>query len=257
MRFSKRKYPLLFQKFKEYTVSTGYVNSLSEALNITKEKALEMSFSSKTMNDLKSRFIRCVQSNSVYYVSNTFIQDAIESSSAFTDKSGHYSGKYIDEIIEHPPICFFDKQGLIFLGEKNGVYVFSGKYLVATIAFLDQRATVVYCKDAFQEKDDNKSLLSSYLNIVLFKKYAKLKEKVLPPKKKIKSFHCKYKSDLPFSVGLLNENWYTESVQAHPFMVRGHWRWQACGERWSKRELTWVNPHQRRKDSKGPYKEKN
>lgn len=27
------------------------------------------------------------------------------------------------------------------------------------------------------------------------------------------------------------------------FEVRGHWRWQACGEKHSKRKLLWINPH--------------
>lgn len=32
------------------------------------------------------------------------------------------------------------------------------------------------------------------------------------------------------------------------FVVRGHWRWQACGERHTQRRLIWINPHQKGKE---------
>jgi len=88
-----------------------------------------------------------------------------------------------------------------------------------------------------------------------FAKIAELKAKQLPPKGKLKDFHCRYKSDLNIPINLLTENWYTESCQNHPFVVRGHWRMQACGEGLSERKLIYVNPFMKKGYTKGTYKD--
>ena len=99
------------------------------------------------------------------------------------------------------------------------------------------------------------SLLVLPINIYSFKHFAELKAKQLPPKGKLKDFHCRYKSDLNIPINLLTENWYTESCQNHPFVVRGHWRMQACGEGLSERKLIYVNPFMKKGYTKGTYKD--
>jgi hypothetical protein len=90
--------------------------------------------------------------------------------------------------------------------------------------------------------------------IGLFKEFATIKEKDIRPNGKIKEFNCRYKSDFDFPIGLLTENWYTESCRNHPFVVRGHWRWQPHGERSMQRKLIWIDPFTKDGYTKGAYK---
>ena len=34
-----------------------------------------------------------------------------------------------------------------------------------------------------------------------------------------------------------------DPLYSHRWVVRGHWRWQACGKGRKDRRLTWISPH--------------
>ena len=108
-----------------------------------------------------------------------------------------------------------------------------------------------------RETEDYKkgiSFLPMYLDAFL--KYAPKETKFLPPKKKIKLFHCKYKNELPFNIGLLDLNYYTESIQSNPFAVRGHWKMQPYGPNRMYRRLKWIDLYWKKSYTKGAYMEK-
>lgn len=90
--------------------------------------------------------------------------------------------------------------------------------------------------------------------VVLFKEFAEVKAKYLPPKKKVKNHHGRYKNDLPFSISICDLNWYTESLQCHPFVVRWHWRAQRYGKGLKKVKLIKIDEFIKRGYKKGAYK---
>jgi len=91
------------------------------------------------------------------------------------------------------------------------------------------------------------------LAILAFSELAEIKAEVLLPNKITKQFHCKYKNDLPFEVKNFSVNWFKESIQGHPFTVRGHWRMQVCGKGRSNRILKWIDPFVKNGYNKGAY----
>ena len=76
----------------------------------------------------------------------------------------------------------------------------------------------------------------------MFKTYAEVETKVLPPKSKIRDIACNYKNDTKLELNYLDSKWFTTLVQSEGFNVRGHFRLQPKkreGE-WTK-ELIWIS----------------
>ena len=99
-------------------------------------------------------------------------------------------------------------------------------------------------------------VISMMTGCLLFKKYAEIKTKELPPKTKTKQGRQKYTNDIGYRVTLLTENWYTRSIHGHPIVVAGHWKMVAHGPGRSKRRLTHIGTYKRKGYRKGAYKEK-
>lgn len=199
--------------------------------------------------------------NNTCYVSKTYIKDCVDNLPKL--------GEYINQVKGLPfsfifgDMHIFGSAGESVIGVLRGYFAFNIKAKGVGIkndSFFWEEARGNKCP-SFEISFDNSGanwqsyFLFNSISILLFKHFAELKAKQLPPKGKLKDFHCRYKSDLNIPINLLTENWYTESCQNHPFVVRGHWRMQACGEGLSERRLIYVNPFMKKGYTKGTYKD--
>lgn len=76
----------------------------------------------------------------------------------------------------------------------------------------------------------------------MFKTYAEVETKILPPNSKIKDIKCKYVNDTKFQLTYLDSKWFTNLVKSDGFNVRGHFRLQPKKKdgKWTK-ELIWID----------------
>jgi hypothetical protein len=75
----------------------------------------------------------------------------------------------------------------------------------------------------------------------MFKTYAQVETKIIPPNSKVKDIDCKYVNDTKLQLTYLDSKWFTDLVKSDGFNVRGHFRLQPKKEngRWTK-ELIWI-----------------
>jgi hypothetical protein len=83
--------------------------------------------------------------------------------------------------------------------------------------------------------------ITRIINIELFKKYAKVETKFLPPNSKTKDVNCKYVNDTKLNLTSLDSKWFTNLIKSDAFKVRGHFRLQPKKKdgQWTK-ELIWI-----------------
>jgi hypothetical protein len=76
----------------------------------------------------------------------------------------------------------------------------------------------------------------------MFKNYAEVETKIMPPKARIKGVDCKYINDTRFELTYLDSKWFTNLVKSDGFNVRGHFRLQPMKKdgKWTK-ELIWIS----------------
>lgn len=201
------------------------------------------------------------------YVSRPFANAALDNHKKFNEEltvRGLITNQWARELTGERFILLLDGGG-IFYGEFGyELYFIQGDNALVEIkirvegdeVYLDHRIDPGLRRATYQayKMPDNGSAYYAWVkSILLFKKYAEIKEKELPPNGKVKEFNCRYKSDFDFKIGLLTESWYTESCQTHPFLVRSHWRWQPCGEKSMERKLIWIDTFMKQGYRKGPY----
>ena len=88
-------------------------------------------------------------------------------------------------------------------------------------------------------------ILYSYQLAVYFINNCEVETKVLTPNTKHRADGVKYFNESRSNITILDCRWFTELIREAPFHVNGHLRWQACGEKFSKRKLTWVSEYQK------------
>lgn len=77
--------------------------------------------------------------------------------------------------------------------------------------------------------------------IDMFKRYAEVETKILPPKTKDNTIGCQYNNGTKLPITFLDSKWFTTLIKSDSFKVRGHFRLQAHGEGMKQRKLIWVN----------------
>lgn len=80
----------------------------------------------------------------------------------------------------------------------------------------------------------------------MFKSYAEVETKIIPPNSKVKSGYSKYVNDTDLKLTYLDSKWFTNLIKSDSFNVRGHFRLQpkkVNGE-WTK-ELIWISEFQK------------
>tara|TARA_R110000868_G_scaffold170281_1_gene405512 strand:+ start:323 stop:1096 length:774 start_codon:yes stop_codon:yes gene_type:complete len=78
--------------------------------------------------------------------------------------------------------------------------------------------------------------------MLLFKKFAQVEIKELPPNKRVKDINYKYINETDLHITHLTSAWFTTLVKSDAFKVRGHFRLQPKKKdgKWT-RELIWIN----------------
>ena len=243
MRFNSKKYPLLTsENWFNYTMPDEIFPDLKNHTRMD----FELKFRKMLDSVLDILFRR--SGTKFGYVSQKFFDDAIFNQEKTLDFEFDEEIKYTHYklIIEGQLfIGYYPVWGALF--EGNQLLSFCQKVEGSKCSYMEITIPTNNNKPAWEW-----CILIPRI-ILLFKKYAPHKTKILPPKGKIKEFHCRYKSDLNIELDLFTENWYTESLQLHEYKVRKHLRWQRVGVGRKKRRLTWVKPHIRRKYKKGAY----
>lgn len=75
----------------------------------------------------------------------------------------------------------------------------------------------------------------------MFKTYAEVETKIIPPNSKIVDIKCKYVNDTRLPIAFLDSKWFTTLVKSDAFTVSGHFRLQPYGEGMKQRKLIWIN----------------
>jgi len=204
------------------------------------------------------------------YVSGAFFDVAAKEQRKFTEGEtlGDALNDYYSAIIHGLPFILLIKDGVMFSGifGKVADYWHRGRWAMRiTWEVIDDISVGEigdYClKGQKDEKfigDDSVSFFAILKYLLCFKHYSETQYKELAPNGKIKDDDAqktRYKSDFPFKIGLLTENWYTVSAQSNPFMVRRHLRMQPYGPGRSERKAIWIDAFWKDGYTKGAYKD--
>lgn len=236
-RISKRKYPFLFDCLERQLPFEGYRHDDDHR---TSELVLKIQSITKRS---------WTESKNIIYASQNFIHDAalnLEKLKGYAINKGIY---HVLQAGGHH--CIVDVQSFHFAE----IITFEGKSVIGGCNFEYDKWKMTNEIKNIEFADNYWTLKAiSPIAVLLFKQYATLKTKTLPPKGKIKEFHCNYKNDTQVPIDLCDINWYTRSQHDHPIVVRGHWKAQACGKGFKDRKLIYIDPYTKNKYHKGPYK---
>jgi hypothetical protein len=107
---------------------------------------------------------------------------------------------------------------------------------------LENLVNMIVLYNLSDNKNSTETLKSNIFNA---ERYRELKnKKKLKSKLKTTSVIKKISLSPPLSKGEWRSSDESKSFEiTHAFEVRGHWRWHACGVKYSKRKLIWINSH--------------
>lgn len=88
-------------------------------------------------------------------------------------------------------------------------------------------------------------LAISAILLVLFEQHAEIQTKNIAAKSKIETISSKIVNDTKSLIKMLDIKHFTTINQPNAFAVRGHFRWQPCGEGLKERKLIWINEFQK------------
>jgi hypothetical protein len=236
MRFNKKKFPHLVK---------------GEIID-------DVDFMARHKNEFKPLMLNHIFSK-VHRVCNpSYISSAFNNAAT----SNYEKIKHECSYLHNTPFSFIDKRGLHNFGVAGSIHIWVYQKRIVRVNIFnvnDEKSTA--CPIGFNTyipgDVSERHLMFDYhytFAILGFKEKSAIKTKTLPPKKKIKEFHCRYKSDIDYPIELLTENWYTKSIQSHPFVVRGHWRLQPCGKDREDRKLIFIDSFMKQGYDKGAYK---
>tara|TARA_R110002167_G_C12522117_1_gene638294 strand:+ start:73 stop:900 length:828 start_codon:yes stop_codon:yes gene_type:complete len=79
------------------------------------------------------------------------------------------------------------------------------------------------------------------ISIMMFKQFAEVETKYLPPNKITKDVNCKYVNNTDSPITVLTSKWFTSLVKSDSFKVNGHFRLQPFGKGMKDYKLIWIN----------------
>jgi hypothetical protein len=100
------------------------------------------------------------------------------------------------------------------------------------------------CKRNGFETKSATGFIVDLFKILTFISYVDIETKLLAPGFRDKGVVCKYVNDTKLPVIILDSKWFT-TIKTNGFPVKGHWRWQPCGEGLKDRNLIWINDFQK------------
>lgn len=98
----------------------------------------------------------------------------------------------------------------------------------------------------FNDDDYLNSYINSLLTAIYFIHNCETEQKVLKPKEKHRANGEKHYNESNSNVVILDCKWFTELIRDTPFHVRGHLRWQVCGEGRKRRRLIWIEEFEKK-----------
>jgi len=148
-----------------------------------------------------------------------------------------------------------DNELVLYMFDKNGtplaMFIDSAKdnvYQNGWVSnFLSKENEITSNEDnTFQVHTWILAIIREIVILRMFKSYADVETKIIPPNSKIKDIDCKYVNDTKLKLTYLDSKWFTNLVKSDGFNVRGHFRLQPKKEngRWTK-ELIWISEFQK------------
>lgn len=248
MRFTKKRFPVSYYCFVKP----------KPAYNLFDYSPLRPKGESDALNDVVNYCANPLIKKSATYFSYTFLEDCMKNWPKICHQSltpGIYfalwnGGECIVRVFDNSPS----------IKGNFEVYAFGGYSFVGAVKIENGK---IHYLNGWKPRDKDGNILKEQhifhtmpVAALLFKQFAEIETKVLSPGKKIKEFNGKYKSDVPFDIDLCDLNWYTESIQGHPFVVRWHWRAQRYGKGLSKVKMIKIDEYMKSGIKRGAYKAK-
>lgn len=181
-----------------------------------------------------------------YYVTNTFKNSIITAMPKIIKDD-----TYIDKLQCHCGILFSDVGFTLYLSNPTDkkvkllAYGFTRDTLT-TFGAIRNDDTIVGI--AANSKDgvafNDTEILGMYLTTLsvalFFINNCEVEEKILFPNAKHRENGQKHYNESKKNLIILDCRWFTELIRSIPFHVKGHFRWQAHGEKHAKRKLIWI-----------------
>jgi hypothetical protein len=186
-----------------------------------------------------------------YYLTKPFKEALVEALPKITEKNKHLEDKQT-------------RAGVIF--SEKGISVFvchpSEEYKLVCWGFNRETLTTfgvikndnsvdgVAAVSRFGEPYNDLEYLEQYLNSIMVSLYfihnCDIQQKILKPQEKYRESGFKHYNETKTDIIMLDCNWFTELIRDTPFHVKGHLRWQVCGEKFSKRRLMWISDFEKK-----------
>lgn len=129
-------------------------------------------------------------------------------------------------------IFFFSKEAK---KDKPTLAIIVQKNAKGFKSFLSEKAT-----DAGM---DEMSVIADIFSLVLFMKYCELEIKEVKGNSKVNHIGTKYVNETNNNIEILDSTWFTTIVKSEGFHVRGHFRFQPCGQAMKDRKLIWISDY--------------
>lgn len=88
---------------------------------------------------------------------------------------------------------------------------------------------------------DEMSVIADIFSLILFLKYCELEIKEVKGNSKANHIGTKYVNETKNNIQILDSTWFTTIVKSEGFHVRGHFRFQPCGQGMKDRKLIWIS----------------
>jgi hypothetical protein len=183
-----------------------------------------------------------------YYLTNTFKSSLLQAYPKISEKKLHYN--YIPSGCG---IIFTDNGFSLYLSNptdkklKLAIYGFT-KDVLTTYGIVDNDNNFYGIAASLDENGNpinDTERLASYLDSTLLALYfienCEIEEKIIKPNEKHRENGNKHFNESKSDIIFLDCKWFTDLIREAPFRVKGHLRWQVCGEKKTKRKLIWID----------------
>lgn len=86
-------------------------------------------------------------------------------------------------------------------------------------------------------------VIADILSMVLFFKYCDIETKIIKGNRKENHIGVKYVNETKSDIEVIDSTWFTTIVKSEGFHVRGHFRFQPCGQGLKDRKLIWISDY--------------
>lgn len=87
------------------------------------------------------------------------------------------------------------------------------------------------------------SVIADVFSLILFLKYCDLETKEVKGNSKVNHIGVKYVNETKNNIEILDSTWFTTIVKSNGFHVRGHFRFQPCGQGMKDTKLIWISDY--------------